>query len=66
VAPELDVDVAADVTSLKVPKQFLKPATSYLLEVLSTEKSGNQTITEGYFCTDGVARCKAPPQRPRH
>lgn len=65
VAPELDVDVSASETSLRVPKQFLKPATPYLLEVLSTDKSGNQTITEGYFCTQGVDRCKAPPQRPR-
>ncbi|MBV9572404.1 MAG: fibronectin type III domain-containing protein [Alphaproteobacteria bacterium] len=66
VAPELDVDIAANETSLKVPRQFLKPATSYLLEVLSTDKSGNQTITEGYFCTEGVKSCKAPARRRKH
>jgi hypothetical protein len=66
VAPELDVDVGATETSLKVPKQFLKPATSYLLEVLSSEKSGNQTITEGYFCTEGVDTCKSPVPRHKH
>lgn len=66
VAPELDVDVAASETNLTVPRQFLKPATGYLLEVLSTDKSGNQTITEGYFCTEGIDSCKAPARRPRH
>jgi hypothetical protein len=30
----------------------------YHCEVLSTEESGNQTITEGFFCTDGVAVCE--------
>jgi len=60
VAPELDADLAATTTSLKVPPQFLKPATQYLFEVLSSETSGNQTITEGFFCTDGVNSCKPP------
>jgi hypothetical protein len=32
----------------------------YHIEVLSTEKSGNQTITEGFFCTTGVASCALP------
>jgi hypothetical protein len=27
---------------------------------LSTEESGNQTITEGFFCTAGVADCVLP------
>lgn len=65
VVPELDVDVPADRTSLKIPRQFLKPATQYLFEVLSSEKSGNQTITEGYFCTEGISSCATPPPR-RH
>lgn len=63
VAPELDADVQASTTSLKVPPQFLKPATQYLFEVLSSETSGNQTITEGFFCTDGVNSCKPPVRR---
>jgi hypothetical protein len=64
VVPQLDVDLPAGQTSVKVPLQFLKPATTYLFEVLSTEESGNQTITEGYFCTEGVSRCATPP--PHH
>ncbi len=65
VVPQLDVDLSADQTSVKIPVQFLKPSTTYLFEVLSTEKSGNQTITEGFFCTEGVADCK-PPARRKH
>jgi hypothetical protein len=57
VTPTVDVDVHADVTSLTVPPEFLKPATVYRFEVLSTEEGGNQTITEGFFCTEGVAEC---------
>lgn len=66
VVPELDVDLPAGQTSVKVPPQFLKPATTYLFEVLSSEKSGNQTITEGYFCTEGVSGCATPPPRRPH
>ncbi|MBV9062660.1 MAG: hypothetical protein JOY77_07000 [Alphaproteobacteria bacterium] len=68
VTPQLDIDVPATQTSLAVPRQYLKPATEYLFEILSTEKSGNQTITEGFFCTEGVSSC-APPagaKRARH
>jgi hypothetical protein len=57
VSPTVDIDVPATQTSLTVPKQYLVPNTVYRFEVLSTEKSGNQTITEGFFCTDGVADC---------
>lgn len=55
--PQLDVDVPATDTSLIVPAQYLKPNTSYKFEVLSTEASGNQTISEGFFCTTGVDPC---------
>ena len=57
VTPTVDVDLHADVTSLTVPPEFLKPSTVYRFEVLSTEQDGNQTITEGFFCTEGVAIC---------
>jgi hypothetical protein len=60
VTPSLDVDLPAAETSLTVPPEFLKPATVYRFEVLSTEESGNQTITEGFFCTPGVADCVVP------
>lgn len=49
--PQYDVDVAAGETSVNVPEQYLKPNTCYDFEVLATEESGNQTISEGEFCT---------------
>jgi hypothetical protein len=63
VVPQLDVDLPASETSVKVPAQFLKPNKTYQIEVLATEESGNQTITEGFFCTTGVTTCTAP-ERP--
>jgi Fibronectin type III domain len=47
----LSVDVPARATSVTVPKEFLKPGTRYIFEVLAKEVSGNQTITEGSFAT---------------
>jgi hypothetical protein len=58
--PQLDVDVPATDTSLTVPAEYLKPNTVYQFEVLSTEASANQTISEGFFCTTGVVRCVEP------
>lgn len=55
--PEIEADLPASATSFRVPAQFLKPSTSYVIEVLSVEESGNQTITEGFFCTTGVSKC---------
>ncbi len=49
--PQFDVDVSATETSVTVPAQYLEPSTCYDFEVLSTEASGNQTISEGSFCT---------------
>src|SRR6185503_9096237 len=42
-----DADVSKNETSFVVPKQFLEPGRIYELEILATEKGGNQTITEG-------------------
>lgn len=47
--PEYDVHVPPDVTELDVPDGFLEPGRLYELEVLALEKSGNQTISLGYF-----------------
>jgi hypothetical protein len=55
--PQLDVDVPSSETGVTVPAEYLKPSTVYQFEVLATEKGGNQTITEGLFCTTGVAVC---------
>jgi hypothetical protein len=58
-----DADVSKDETSFVVPKQYLEPNRIYELEILATEKGGNQTITEGgVFCTPPIApvNCKKP------
>ncbi|MBM4218886.1 MAG: hypothetical protein FJ171_04455 [Gammaproteobacteria bacterium] len=59
----LDADLAKSETSFLVPKQFLEPGRIYEFEILSTEKYGNQTITEGgVFCTSPIAAadCEGP------
>src|SRR5262245_45056653 len=58
--PQLDVDVPASDTDVTVPAQYLTPNKTYQFEVLATEESGNQTISEGFFCTTGVVNCVAP------
>lgn len=50
--PVYDVHVPADQTSLSVPADWLRPATLYELEVLAIERSGNQTISVGFFTTE--------------
>lgn len=50
--PTYDVHVPAAVSSLSVPPEFLEPGTVYELEVLALERSGNQTISVGFFRTD--------------
>ena len=47
--PEYDVHVPPSFTELAVPREFLEPKTLYEVEVLALEKSGNQTITVGFF-----------------
>jgi hypothetical protein len=47
----LIVDLTSDDTALTVPPELLKKNTLYIFEVLAKEESGNQTITEGFFCT---------------
>ncbi len=46
------VDVAPNTTSVTIPKEFLKPASKYICEVLAKEVSGNQTISECSFETN--------------
>src|SRR5262245_11299860 len=48
---QFDADVRRDVTSLRVPAQFLLPNRVYDFEILATEKGGNQTISASFFCT---------------
>jgi hypothetical protein len=51
-----DADVSSAETTFLVPKQYLEPGRIYELEILTTEKNGNQTITEGgVFCTQPIA-----------
>ena len=60
VSPTVDIDLPASETRLTVPDEYLQAGTIYRFEILSTEESGNQTITEGFFCTEGVAACVLP------
>jgi hypothetical protein len=57
VTPEVDIEVDATQTSVIIPEQYLNLNTMYKLEVLAIDQSGNQTISEGSFCTTGVAAC---------
>ena len=45
------INLPPDVTSLKVPSEFLLPGTSYEFEILAIEVSGNSTISTGEFDT---------------
>ena len=47
----LIVDLTSEDTALTVPPELLVDNTLYIFEVLAKEESGNQTITEGFFCT---------------
>jgi hypothetical protein len=49
--PTFDVHVLPSVTSLTVSNEFLEPKTTYELEVLTLEASGNQTISVRFFQT---------------
>jgi len=58
-----DADVSKNETTFLVAKQYLEPGRIYEFEILSTEKGGNQTITEGgVFCTPPItaANCQLP------
>lgn len=50
--PTLDVHVGPDTTELQVAPEFVEAGTLYELEVLALEKSGNQTISVGFFATE--------------
>ncbi len=48
---ELAAELPSEARSLKVPSEIIGEDTAYKFEVLAKEESGNQTITESYFCT---------------
>lgn len=50
--PAYDVHVPADQLQLTVPSDWLVSDTIYELEVLAIERSGNQTISVGFFTTE--------------
>lgn len=49
----VSIELTPDATSLTLPGELLAPGTQYALEVLAREKSGNRTITEIGFRTEG-------------
>ena len=54
----LIVDLTSEDRALSVPPELLKKDTLYIFEVLAKEESGNQTITEGFFCTGPISEEK--------
>ena len=46
-----DITLPASARSVQVPRQFLRPNSDYIFEILAIEQSGNQTISEGCFRT---------------
>lgn len=50
--PTFDVHLPPTQNTLSVPIEFIEPSTVYELEVLALEKSGNQTISAGFFKTE--------------
>ena len=50
--PVYDVHVPESLNELSVPDEFLESDTVYEVEVLALERSGNQTISVGFFVTD--------------
>jgi hypothetical protein len=50
-ASVFSVHVPSTVTSMRVPSEFLEPASPYAFEVLAIEESGNQTLTSRSFET---------------
>ena len=53
VPPAVDIDVPRRATTIVVPAAYFERGQIYEFEILATERSGNQTITEGgAICTE--------------
>lgn len=48
---EFDIILSGAATEVTVPEEMFEENTLYKFEVLAIEESGNQTITESFFCT---------------
>ena len=48
-----EVNLPRRATRVSVPPEFMRPGTAYKAEVLAVERSGNKTITETEFETEG-------------
>ena len=51
---EFNIILPADAEEVTIPDEFTEASTAYKFEVLAIEKSGNQTIAESFFCTQGL------------
>jgi hypothetical protein len=49
---EFSVELPASAREVEVPQAFLRPRTDYKVEVLTIDRSGNQTLTETPFSTE--------------
>jgi hypothetical protein len=67
----LSIDLPNGTNSLTIPSEFLEDEAIYKFEVIAIEarepqdeedevERGNQTISEFFFCTTGVANCELP------
>ena len=59
---EFDIILSNTSTEVTVPEEMFEEDTLYKFEVLAIEESGNQTITESFFCTGPTlteAACEA-------
>ena len=57
---EFTVELPASTTMVTVLPEFVEPGAQFKFEVLAIEESGNQTITESFFCTDPLMPCPEP------
>lgn len=48
---EFNIILSDDATSVTIPEEFFQIDTLYKFEILAIEESGNQTISESFFCT---------------
>ncbi len=65
-AGDLVIDLPGDATSVTIPSELVEQNATYIFEVLAKEESGNQTITENFFCTgpDGPGTTAEPCPEP--
>lgn len=57
---EFSEELPASTTMVTARPEFVEPGAQFKFEVLAIEESGNQTITESFFCTAPLTPCPEP------